>query len=167
MRQQGTITGGPGGSRTLGFRHTKAAVWPLTYRSANSRSAHLETQQPRTSGAAKWPRTTDLLLTKQALCHLSYRSLPHGGPSEIRTRGLQRDKLAGTARLPYEPKLYAPRQSELGRRVRIRLRGQLNWLRGRDLNPRPSAYEADELPDCSTALYLCPEPGGRIELAGV
>ena len=26
------------------------------------------------------------------------------------------------------------------------------WLRGWDLNPRPSAYEADELPDCSTPL---------------
>src|SRR5947209_14318505 len=25
-----------------------------------------------------------------------------------------------------------------------------NWLRGRDLNPRPSGYEPDELPDCST-----------------
>src|SRR5881392_1917986 len=24
------------------------------------------------------------------------------------------------------------------------------WLRGRDLNPRPSGYEPDELPDCST-----------------
>src|ERR1700676_3717681 len=25
-----------------------------------------------------------------------------------------------------------------------------NWLRGRDLNPRPSGYEPDELPGCST-----------------
>ena len=24
------------------------------------------------------------------------------------------------------------------------------WWRGRDLNPRPSGYEPDELPDCST-----------------
>jgi hypothetical protein len=24
------------------------------------------------------------------------------------------------------------------------------WLRGRDLNPRPSGYEPDELPGCST-----------------
>ena len=31
-----------------------------------------------------------------------------------------------------------------------------NWLRGRDLNPRPSGYEPDELPGCSTPrLYLC------------
>src|SRR5208283_4025178 len=28
------------------------------------------------------------------------------------------------------------------------------WLRGRDLNPRPSGYEPDELPDCSTPLQL-------------
>ena len=27
------------------------------------------------------------------------------------------------------------------------------WLRGRDLNPRPSRYERDELPDCSTPRY--------------
>src|SRR3954466_3197699 len=26
----------------------------------------------------------------------------------------------------------------------------LRWWRGRDLNPRPSGYEPDELPDCST-----------------
>src|SRR3954470_14191698 len=25
-----------------------------------------------------------------------------------------------------------------------------NWLRGRDSNPRPSGYEPDELPGCST-----------------
>ena len=28
-------------------------------------------------------------------------------------------------------------------------RGSLNWLRGPDLNRRPSGYEPDELPDCS------------------
>ena len=30
------------------------------------------------------------------------------------------------------------------------LRRPQNWLRGRDLNPRPSGYEPDELPGCST-----------------
>ena len=27
------------------------------------------------------------------------------------------------------------------------------WLRGTDLNRRPSGYEPDELPDCSTPRY--------------
>src|SRR5438034_6430067 len=30
----------------------------------------------------------------------------------------------------------------------------LLWERGRDLNPRPSGYEPDELPDCSTPRHL-------------
>ena len=29
----------------------------------------------------------------------------------------------------------------------------LNWLRGMDLNHRPSGYEPDELPDCSTPRW--------------
>ena len=28
-----------------------------------------------------------------------------------------------------------------------------SWLRGRDLNPRPSGYEPDELPGCSTPRF--------------
>ena len=28
-----------------------------------------------------------------------------------------------------------------------------DWLRGTDLNRRPSGYEPDELPDCSTPRY--------------
>ena len=30
----------------------------------------------------------------------------------------------------------------------------INWLRGTDLNRRPSGYEPDELPDCSTPRYF-------------
>jgi hypothetical protein len=32
----------------------------------------------------------------------------------------------------------------------IRHRDQKDWLRGLDLNQRPSGYEPDELPGCST-----------------
>ncbi len=32
----------------------------------------------------------------------------------------------------------------------INHRGGRNWLRGLDLNQRPSGYEPDELPGCST-----------------
>ena len=34
-----------------------------------------------------------------------------------------------------------------------------DWVQGRDLNPRPSGYEPDELPDCSTLQHLGEEYG--------
>jgi hypothetical protein len=36
---------------------------------------------------------------------------------------------------------------------RIVRQGKIFWLRGRDLNPRPSGYEPDELPGCSTPHF--------------
>ena len=35
----------------------------------------------------------------------------------------------------------------------------LDWVQGRDLNPRPSGYEPDELPDCSTLQHFGEEYG--------
>ena len=32
----------------------------------------------------------------------------------------------------------------------------INWYRGKDSNLRPSGYEPDELPDCSTPRSLHP-----------
>ena len=40
-----------------------------------------------------------------------------------------------------------------------RFRSGLYWLRGPDLNQRPSGYEPDELPDCSTSRYFASGAG--------
>ena len=38
------------------------------------------------------------------------------------------------------------------------------WLRGRDLNPRPSGYEPDELPGCSTPRFIYADKQGESKL---
>ncbi len=39
-----------------------------------------------------------------------------------------------------------------------------NWLRGLDLNQRPSGYEPDELPGCSTPRLHYADGDGKIKL---
>jgi hypothetical protein len=41
--------------------------------------------------------------------------------------------------------------------------GEKNWLRGLDLNQRPSGYEPDELPGCSTPRDNYVGGGGEIK----
>src|SRR5438552_18999598 len=57
--------------------------------------------------------------------------------------------------------------SRVGATNLLRTRGKdgvRNWLRGRDLNPRPSGYEPDELPGCSTPRLHYVDGGGEIKL---
>src|SRR5689334_24911626 len=72
---------------------------------------------------------------------IANRQLPGGGEG-IRTPD-PRVANAVLCQLSYAP----DKQSEISK---FQIRDSKDWLRGRDLNPRPLGYEPNELPDCST-----------------
>ena len=74
-------------------------------------------------------------LTLEIICSSSPCRKANGGGEGVRTPDLRLAK----------PALC---QTELRPHKR-----QRNWLRGRDLNPRPLGYEPNELPDCSTPRH--------------
>ena len=82
-------------------------------------------------------RTPDNLIKSQVLYQLSYTPLFNYIPFNYKENAQSRNRTSDTR--IFSPLLY--RLSYLGR------------LRGQDLNLRPSGYEPDELPDCSTPRY--------------
>ncbi len=98
-------------------------------------------------------RTGNRLLAKQLLYRWSYRPMWWSGggcppgmhpPGGQPLRPVCKTRSAGpgpTAHRCTRQRLRPRKQGGLARR---------SWWRGWDLNPRPPAYEAGELPDCST-----------------
>ena len=88
-------------------------------------------------------RTPDNLIKSQVLSQLSYTPVFNYFITPGNEKAQSRNRTSDTR--IFSPLLY--QLSYLG----IRLKK--SKLRGQDLNLRPSGYEPDELPDCSTPRY--------------
>ena len=76
------------------------------------------------------------------------------------------DRIKRTGRLPTTQPRAAPQKPRSTHTHRLFILLKSGWLRGQDLNLRPSGYEPDELPDCSTPRPIetrtCQISRGRI-----
>ena len=105
----------------------------------------LALQYGRAGGRRYWTGPAQ----RTGLPHLDpYCSNRASNPYSVTPRGLRERTCRMTCRWPKTAK--AP--LEAARRKRVMFSG-FRWLRELDLNQRPSGYEPDELPDCSTPRY--------------
>ncbi len=73
-----------------------------------------------------------------------------GGETRGRARDKLSDKIAERSSVGARATSSEPSATRKGRRSRTGPGLRFDWWRGLDLNQRPSGYEPDELPDCST-----------------